>query len=897
MTDLPRWRRINALLEEALALPREQHEVWLVGVAAQQEDVLPVLRALLARHAVETDAFMSRPVTSLWPNGTDGSAVDDEPGQMIGPYQLIRPLGAGGMGTVWLAQRADASPQRLVAVKLPLRGWARGVAERLKHERDTLAGLEHPNIARLYDAGVTPTGRPYLAMEFVDGVPIDAFVRERKLSVREKLALFRQVANAVAYAHGRLIVHRDLKPTNILVTRDGDVRLLDFGAAKLLRDEEPQSSALTREMGRALSPDYASPEQIQGECITVGCDVYSLGIVLFELLTAQRPYKLKRHSTVALQAAIVGAEIPLASSMAGNDAKLRRELRGDLDNIVAKALKKSPQDRYATVNGFANDVRRWLRHEPVSAQRDSAAYRFNKFVRRNRVAVAAGTFMFAALAIAATVTTREMLEARKQRDEARLQTKHAQAQQRFSAMVMEQFGPGGRPLTREEMIDRSVDILEQQYKDDPHFIAEALVPIAIGYMDLDKTDKELTALRRAESIARRLGDSALLIDVDCYLVDAEIDKTELSDAEQRMKQANALLAGMPKPPLRGQIDCMHAEAALADARGDRHTAMNRIDAALALQEGVDRTDRTYRNLLTHAQILHLYAGRPKDAYALVEKSLRVLKDTDAQNSAAISATIHNEAIALNQMGEVKASMEREQEAIAITTGNDPSRPLSAPMAQVIARLYTRMNQPAEAEIWAERALSGTREGGFVGAQIVALGTLAEAHARAGHIDRGAPFAAEATRLLTADSDPRERVAAARARAVVALLRKDVPAARAAAADLLAALGYPDIQQVRASQTSDSQFLLASRIALLAGDLPLAQRLASDALQLSTDLARDPLQSANVGESRLLLAQVQYAQGNTDGARMSIQGASSALSAGLGSDHPLAIEATDFEAKL
>jgi hypothetical protein len=239
MTDLPRWRRINALLEEVLALPQERHEAWLVSVAGQQQDVLPVLRALLARHAVETDAFMSRPAATLWSNAGDAGAIDDEPGHLIGPYQLMRPLGAGGMGTVWLAQRADASPQRLVAVKLPLRGWARGVAERLKQERDTLAGLEHPNIARLYDAGVTPAGRPYLAMEFVDGVPIDVFARERNLSVREKLALFRQVASAVAYAHGRLVVHRDLKPSNILVTRDGDVRLLDFGAAKLLCDDEP----------------------------------------------------------------------------------------------------------------------------------------------------------------------------------------------------------------------------------------------------------------------------------------------------------------------------------------------------------------------------------------------------------------------------------------------------------------------------------------------------------------------------------------------------------------------------------------------------------------------------------------------------------------------------------
>jgi eukaryotic-like serine/threonine-protein kinase len=894
ISDLPRWRRLNSLLQEALALPPEQHAAWLAKLTDEDSEVLPLLRALLARHAVETDAFMSRPVTASLPKPVN--AADDEPGDTIGPYQLLRPLGSGGMGSVWLAERSDASPQRQVAVKLPLRGWARGVAERLKQERDTLAGLEHPNIARLYDAGVTPAGRPYLAMEYVDGLPIDAFAAQDHLTVQDKLSLFLQVANAVAYAHGRLIVHRDLKPSNILVTQNGDVRLLDFGAAKLLRDDERQSSALTQEMGRALSPDYASPEQIQGEAITVACDVYSLGIILFELLTGQRPYKLKRHSTEALQAAIIGADVPLASATT-KDRKLSRELRGDLDNIVAKALKKSAQDRYSTVNGLADDVRRWLNYEPVTAQRDSARYRLGKFVRRNRVAVAAGVLTFTALAIAASVTTAEMLEARKQRDEARIQAKRAQAQERFANLVMEQFGPGGRPLTREETIDRSVDILEQQYRDDPRFIAEALIPIALGYMDLDKTDKELSALRRAESIARRLGDSALLIDVDCYLVDAELDKTNLAGAQERMNEARTLLASTPKAPMRGQVGCMHAEATLADARGDRATAVERIDAALALQENIDRTDRIYRNLLSHAQVLHLYAGQPKEAYALIQKTLHVLEDTDAQNTAAISAATHNEAITLNQMGEVREAMEREREAIAITTGNDLSRPVSAPMAQVLGRLYTRMNQPAEAEVWAKRALSGTREGGYVGAKIVALGTLAEAQARGGHFDQAAETAAEAASLMTVDSDPRERVAAARAQAVVALMRKDFESAQAAAAALLVALGYPDKAKVRSSQTSDSQLLLAARIALGAGDLSRASDLASDALEIASNLARDPQLSANVGEARLLLARVQQAQGKLGDARASIHGAAGALSAGLAPDHPLVIEAASLQAVL
>jgi serine/threonine-protein kinase len=421
MKDPAQWRRINTLLDEVLELPHNQHERWLERVSTEQPDVAALLRTLLAGGSAENDSFMSRPLATVWAQVCSADGTADRPGQRIGPYCLLRELGTGGMGTVWLAERADGAPLRKVALKLPLNGWAPGAAERLNQERDVLAALEHPNIARLYDAGVTPAGRPYLAMEYVDGLPIDVFAAEHRLPVGSRLHLFQQVARAVAYAHGRLIVHRDLKPSNILVTREGDVRLLDFGAAKLLGDHGPRDSALTRNSGRALSPDYASPEQIRGDSISLATDIYSLGVVLFELLTTQRPYSLKRHSLAVLETAIAEVEIPFASSIVTYDIRLCREIRGDLDNIVAKALKKAPHERYGSVSAFADDLRRWLDHEPVSARRDSVTYRVRKFAWRNRVVVS-GTFVLAALAVAGAVTTNEVFEARKQRDEARSQT-------------------------------------------------------------------------------------------------------------------------------------------------------------------------------------------------------------------------------------------------------------------------------------------------------------------------------------------------------------------------------------------------------------------------------------------------------------------------------------------
>ncbi len=894
--DVPKWRRINALLLEALGLPQDQRQRWLESISTEHSDVIPQLRALLERVTAETDDFMKRPVSAVWAQALGDSTDADMADQLVGPYRLLRELGIGGMATVWLAVRADGVPQRQVAVKLPLSRWARGVGERLEQERDTLAALEHPNIARLYDAGTTAGGRPYLAMEFVDGQPIDRFAKEQALSVRARVELFQQVLHAVAYAHGRLIVHRDLKPSNILVTRQGSVRLLDFGAAKLLCDEGPKDSALTREVGRALSPDYAAPEQILGAAITVASDVYSLGVVLFELLTGERPYVLKRHTMAALEEAIIAADPPPASAIVSDDRRRCRELRGDLDNIVAKALKKEPLERYGTVAELAADLRCWLDHAPISARPDSVVYRARKFVRRNRVGVAASVLVFASLAVAAGVTTSEMFDARRQRDEARLQAKHAEAQERFTNLVMEQSGPGGRPLTREEMLDRSVELLDQQYGNDPRFIANALIPISGRYMDRGNTAKELAVLEKAESIARRLSDPVLLIDVQCNTVETELAMGRLDRAEQRMDEARALLARTPQTPLSKRIVCVHAEATLADARGDRGTAVERIETAIAMQEREDRTSATYRYLLSHAQGLYIHAGRPQDANATVEKTLSLLKMTDANDNEAMSGALHNQSVALSQMGELRAALSRERESLALTSGNEEGS-VSPVVATVLGRLSTRLNLVAEGEAWTERAVASARADGNVSALIFALAALAEARAYAGHLDLAGQAAQDAARLVTPTSDPRERMAAERALTLVALKRVDLQAAEVAAESLLRDVGYPDRQKVRGSQSADMQLLLAARVALEAGRPGDAAQLTAEALEIATSLARDPQQSATVGEARLLRARALSATGDPDGARAAIRGAASALSAGLTPEHPLALEAAALEANL
>src|SRR6185436_1450027 len=347
--DVDGWDTLSRLLDQALELPAPQVDSWLDSLAPEFDALKPQLKRMLSRHAsVETGEFLNTlPKFDLPPEDATPPRTE-QPGDVIGPYRLERELGSGGMGVVWLAIRTDGLIKRPVALKLPHGAWKRaGLAERMARERTILASLTHPHIAHLYDAGVTTAGQPYLAIEYVEGTRIDVYCRERRLEARARLQLFAQVANAVAYAHGKLVVHRDLKPANILVTAEGQARLLDCGIAKLLEDGEARETQFTEISGRALTPDYASPEQILGEPLTTASDVYSLGVILYELLCDQRPYKLQRDSRGALEEAILQAEPPSPSERV--DARQRRALRGDLDTVVLKALKKKPAERYATV--------------------------------------------------------------------------------------------------------------------------------------------------------------------------------------------------------------------------------------------------------------------------------------------------------------------------------------------------------------------------------------------------------------------------------------------------------------------------------------------------------------------------------------------------------------------
>ncbi|MGZ8320514.1 MAG: protein kinase domain-containing protein, partial [Telluria sp.] len=510
-------------------------------------------------------------------------------GDAIGPYRLLSELGSGGMGAVWLAERADGALNRQVALKLPRMVWAKGLAERMARERDILATLEHPNIARLYDAGVDQHGRPYLALEYVEGRPIDVYVKERGLSVRHRLELLLQVCAAVAFAHSRLVVHRDLKPSNILVTADGQVRLLDFGIAKLMEGDSTRETQLTQLAGRALTLDYASPEQVRGEPLSTASDVYSLGVVSYELLTGTRPYRLKRGSAAELEEAIEQSE-PALASRAAIDAAPVRVLRGDLDAILNQALKKSIKERYRSVEALADDWQRWLRDEPVAARPDSAVYRLRKFVRRHRAQVAAAALVTFAL-IGGTGAS---LWQAQRADSARLLAEHeattARAVQGFLESVFlsnrgdQALPAAGRQATARDLLDRGAQRITTELQDQPKARLRLLEVLSGLYEDLGELERmrELSELRLAQAelmppAERDRERVRALTDLAHALA---IGGREV-DARARLDEAEALLerAGLEEVPLRLRLLVRRGSVHRAD---DPARAASAAEQALAL---------------------------------------------------------------------------------------------------------------------------------------------------------------------------------------------------------------------------------------------------------------------------------------------------------------------------
>jgi len=508
--DQARWARVRQLFLAALDRPVEDRATFLArsetdqALRAYVEQLLAAdadPATVLSGSADDLLALVSRPIlgeagTSGGSPGAGAGPRSDLEGVRIGPYRLIEKVAEGGMGTVYLAEHGEFAQR--VAVKLIKRGMDTDeIVRRFAGERQILARLEHPNIARLLDGGVTDAGLPWFSMEYVDGEAIDVYCERRDLALRDRLSLFKSVCDAVRYAHANLVVHRDLKPGNILVTPDGTVKLLDFGIAKVVDgDESDPTAAVTRTGLRPMSPGYAAPEQVLGLPVTTATDVYALGVVLYRLLAGRSPYG-ESLNTGDLEKAILTATPPAPSEAATAVASDR-----DVDNIALMALRKEPERRYESAGAFGDDIRRYLSGHPIRATRDSFGYRARKFIRRNRVPV---TGVVAAVAAIAVTVSAYTVQLRRERDKAAFEARKAEAVAAYFTQAIQESTPesgGTREVTVADLLKSASEHADSTLKDFPEALTMVLGNIAFAARVRGDYATAEPALRRALEMKR-----------------------------------------------------------------------------------------------------------------------------------------------------------------------------------------------------------------------------------------------------------------------------------------------------------------------------------------------------------------------------------------------------------
>jgi serine/threonine protein kinase/tetratricopeptide (TPR) repeat protein len=886
--DEEQWRYLLPLLDQAMDLSGADRDTLLVQLDREQSEVARSLRALLEELAeVKASHFLE---------GTPVHVADESlRGQAVGAYTIESLIGRGGMGEVWRAHRSDGRFERKVAVKL-IHAWilSRRAAERFEQEGRVLARLTHPNIATLMDAGVTADSRPYIVLEYIEGESIDCYCDARALGVQARLELFLDVLAAVSHAQSNLVVHRDLKPSNVLVTRDGVVKLLDFGIAKLM-DSETDTEAGTRLGELALTPEYAAPEQLLGEPVSTATDVYQLGVLLHMLLAGCLPYarSMTRGELVRL---MLDSEPPLMSdgvmrlADAGKESvsnsaerrvavrRLRAALRGDLDAIVAKTLQRDVGERYSSAATLAEDLQRHLRHEPVVARAGAFRYRASKFARRYRGTLLTAAAVAVGLIATTVVALLHMREARIQRDEAFLQAQRAEAQRRFTTLMLTQIGTDGRTASLEEVIDKGVILLDKQFGDDPTFVVDMLIGLSGRYMDLGKTHKEHAVLVKAEALARKLGPLPLAT-VQCNTVETEIALGDLRAAKARMREGAAALATVPKPDFHDVVDCLGAQTRLSLAEGRFDEAIQYGKrAATLLEKGGETRSIQYTAVLSKIEFAYIESGNPIKATEILRSQQLASQQAGRAGMVTTQLEQHNEARDLAEMGQTRDALAIERRVIEHGLSDD------ARVTLLYGNLLLRMEQPAEALRWLDLSLKSSRAEEDVPRLIIGSALRSRALLALGRFD-------EATAALPDPStfEGGTDTASRSARVQVGILRADFFLASNQVAQAAMEIDRV-LAEVRAAKDlvrwEPSALLTAARIAM--GDQRIADavRYATDALRIYERRTLEATHSADVGESLLTLATAQKSAGDRRLTEDTVRRAYEALRHSLGPDHSL-----------
>jgi serine/threonine protein kinase/Tfp pilus assembly protein PilF len=816
-----RWRVVSPYLDRVLDMDPRERDTWLASLGAENPTLAADLHTLIReRSAVSRDGFLE---------GTVDSRSPSLEGHTIGAYRLVSPLGQGGMGSVWLAERSDGRFEGRAAVKLLNSArLGRGGEERFSREGSILARLTHANIAHLIDAGVSSTAQPYIVLEYVDGEPIDRYCDRQRLGIEARIRLFLDVLDAVAHAHANLIVHRDLKPSNVFVRSDGCVKLLDFGIAKLLEDDAA-AAPLTVEGSRVLTPEYAAPEQMTGGQITTATDVYALGVLLYVLLGGQHPAGTTSRAPADLLKAIVetpprrlseivtttrasGPDTPTsnAANRATTPERLRHVLHGDLDNISSKALKKNPHERYPSVVALADDLRRYLDKQPISARPDTLAYRTAKFAQRHtRAVIAAAAVVVLLASLVGFYTARLTAE----RDRARLEAEKAAKVSELLTGLLTGSDPwatpeAGREPTVRGLLDAGAARVQKELAGQPELQAEMMTVIGRVYQRLGVPEKAQALLEAALAtgrsvigpehprVAQSLNDLGVLLrekgdraaagpmleqalemrrrllgpedkDVAVTLVELGrlyVDQNTPDRAAPLFREALAIRRKVLGDEHRETATSMSDLALLLWQKGDLASAEPLFRSSLAVsRKALGEDHPNVASSLNNLALILLDRGEYAEAESNFRQALSIQRRKLGERHRSVGNTLNNMSHALREQKKHDEAVSALEEALGIARpvlGND--HPVVAMYTVNMARVHLARGQAAVAEPMLRQALQTRRRvyaeddwrvgatKSLLGASLLSLGRHDEAE----------PLLLDANKVLKDIPGPQGREAAA-----------------------------------------------------------------------------------------------------------------------------------------
>lgn len=904
--DHVRWRKLSHLLDELLDVDTTQRETRIAVLAESDPETAEVLSALLAEgRELERDDFLQRGVLEL---GLRPSLA----GQQIGSYRLERRLGQGGMGSVWLAHRCDGRYEGKVAIKLlHLALLDHGGLARFQQEGHALARLTHPNVARLIDAGVSAAGQPYLVLEYVDGAAVDEYCDQKGLDVPARVRLMLDLLDVVAHAHGKLILHRDLKPSNILITADGQPKLLDFGIATLLQHGCAGASALTKAVGAAFTPEYASPEQIEGSELTTASDVYSLGVLLHLILVGELPRSVERaaalHRPEPRRMSDSAATLPAAVAQRRRSSarQLSRILRGDLDNIVATALKSDSSQRYSTVTALADDLRRYLKREPISARPDSLRYRTLKFVSRNRALVAVAALALCAATLGVTAVVLEGRRAAQSAATAQLERAraddavHVASEQRdfaLSQLARNEFindlnmflladgAPLRTPMSIKELLTKAEQVIDRQQPGEDDSRLEMLTAIGCQFMLQGAIGDALRVLAKAQALASASAEPGLLARSKCMFASALAKAGAFERAAALVEEADRALPRDPRYAV-ARTFCMLRSSEVARAQGDATAAIERARSAERMIAAYDPAPPMMLKLRVALYLAEAYriAQRPREASRSLREAserLTALGRDQTQTSSAVLNKLGTALLELGRPRDAERALRRALDIRSLRVG-DPGP--SPEVFNNLATVMLELGRVADAATWVERARRLADIGQYANALDHNLLLRAEIAWRQGARKELALSLAELKQRVARNSpqvDALTRVALARALSEQARARGNSAAALAAADE---AVSLAETEHLSAGDLADV-LTERSMLELASAHAQAAEADARRALQLAAAVADPSLPSSKVGRGLLALGQALAALHQPGEAIATCASARTTLEAALGEDH-------------